>query len=201
MKIQMIMDFHVGSLCTHMPLQPNSAKYIDQKEEQGIKHRITAAKSCLVSLEKLLLHDRAEYQLQFYKFYVLSVYMYLCETCMTIETLHCLQEDLRVLFWVVSIKFGCCFINVCALNHRHRLREQPGHVSPPNNWESPMHLSLFDTFFPQYFGLPIQYLLVGATPPPIICRRVAEAMLVCLFALLHFHALHDFVLNFWITAK
>ena len=42
--------------------------------------------------------------------------------------------------------------------HRRRLRGQPGHV-PPNNWETPMHLSLFTTFFyPQYLGLPTQYL-------------------------------------------
>jgi len=44
--------------------------------------------------------------------------------------------------------------------HRRRLRGQHGHV-PPNNWETPMHLSLFTTFclqpYTQYFGLPTQY--------------------------------------------
>jgi len=27
----------------------------------------------------------------------------------------------------------------------------------PNNWETPMHLSLFTTFCPQYFDFPTQY--------------------------------------------
>jgi|SRR6218665_1236190 len=33
---------------------------------------------------------------------------------------------------------------------------QPEHVAP-NNRETPMHLSLFTTFCPQYFGLPTQH--------------------------------------------
>jgi len=41
-----------------------------------------------------------------------------------------------------------------------------------------------------------RFLMVGAPPmPPIIWRRAAEAMLVYLIAVLHFHALHDFAIG------
>src|SRR6218665_1450412 len=43
-----------------------------------------------------------------------------------------------------------------------------------------------------YTGPRRQFLMVGA---PIICRRAAEATLVCLIAVLHFHALHNFALT------
>jgi len=42
-----------------------------------------------------------------------------------------------------------------------------------------------------------RFLMIGAPPPPppIICRRAVDAILVCLFILLHFHSLHDFAIK------
>jgi len=40
--------------------------------------------------------------------------------------------------------------------HRRRLWGGSPGMCPPNNWETTMHLSLFTTFCPPYFGLPTQ---------------------------------------------
>ena len=52
----------------------------------------------------------------------------------------------------------------------------------------------------QFVGAAADLFLIGA-PPPIICRRAADAMLVCLIILLHFYALHDFAINGCLSAK
>lgn len=38
--------------------------------------------------------------------------------------------------------------------------------------------------------------MVGAPPPPAICRHAADAIQACLIVLLHFHLLHNFAINF-----
>ena len=48
-----------------------------------------------------------------------------------------------------------------------------------------------------FFGRRSQFLMVGAPPPlPIICRRAADALLICFVAFCCiFHALYDFATN------
>ena len=61
-------------------------------------------------------------------------------------------------FRKILIRFRFCLYRcrLLSLSHRRRLWGA-ARASAPNNWEMPMYLSLFNTFSPQYFGLPTQY--------------------------------------------
>jgi len=86
----------------------------------------------------------------FYCVHVLCVYLtplLAQQGCSTIPSLSLSTSNL--FYFILTCKFASMLLQ--------NLHNKNLHM-PPNNWETPMHLSLFTTFCPpQYFGLPTQY--------------------------------------------
>jgi len=64
---------------------------------------------------------------------------------------HDLQLWLTLTVWMLHVYNYVCMYVCIGID----FGGQPG--CAPNNWETPMHLSVFTTFSPQNLGLPLQY--------------------------------------------
>jgi len=115
---------------------------------------------------------KTEFKAGYYHFFlkiIITTTTDLSRSNLTEGSQRCYSPAYHLRFWHLLNKWWLCTVVVVVMMtiimitriiilvvemHRRRLRGQPGHV-PLNNWESPMHLSLFAPC--SIFWFPTQY--------------------------------------------